>query len=162
PLDVAAVRTAFANRVREACRDHFGGGFDLTRISGYDRDGLPRCVGFLSAMVLAAHDMGDDTAAGELNYFYRLRRGFNPRSEEHGMPNWLTDAYGQRLEESLWLSWNDWLLANGWESTAVHGNPNTKYINFPISQALLRDGDRERLANLYRDHLDVSQRSWDR
>lgn len=162
PLDVAAVRTAFANRVREACHEQFGGGFDLTRLRGHDRDGLPSCVGFLAAMVLAAHDMGDDTAAGELNYFYRLRRVFNPRSEEHGMPNWLTDAYGQRLDESLWLAWNDWLLTIGWEPTAVHGGPNTKYINFPISQALLRDGDRERLAHLYRDHLDVSQRSWDR
>src|SRR5947209_3960499 len=81
PADAAAVRAAFANRVREACRDHFGGGFDLTRLRGHDRDGLPLCVGFLAAMVLAAHDMGDDVAAGEPNYYYRLRRVFNPRSE---------------------------------------------------------------------------------
>ena len=78
------------------------------------------------------------------------------------MPNWLTDAYGQRLDVALWLAWNDWLLTSGWEPTATHGGPNTKYINFPISQALLRDGDRDRLAHLYRDHLEVSQRSWDR
>ncbi len=160
-LDVASVRASFAARVRQACRS-IGGGFDLTLLEGNDRSGRPRCVGFLAAMVLAAHDMGDDEAAGELNYFYRLRRVFNPQSAEHGLPDWLTDPYGQRLDEALWLAWNQWLIANGWEPTAEYGGPNTKYIHFPISQALLRDGDRDRLAHLYRDHLDASQRLWDR
>ena len=152
---------SFTARVREACQSAVDD-FDLTLLAGNDHNGRPRCVGFLAAMVLAAHDMGDDEAAGELNYFYRLRKVFDPQSVEHGMPYWLTDSYGQRLDEVLWLAWNQWLLANGWETTAGYGGPNTKYIHFPISQALLRDGDRDRLTHLYRDHLESSQRSWDR
>ena len=158
----AAVRAAFAACLRQRCAHPFLPGFDLACLSGVGADGLPRCVGFLAAMVLAAYDMEDGDEAAELNYYYRLRRVFDPASVEHGQPPWLTDAYGGRLDEGLWCGWNRWLAENGWEPTAGHGGHNNRYINYPICQSILRNGDRERLVRLYRDHLEATQRSWDR
>src|SRR5262249_2005561 len=79
-----------------------------------------------------------------------------------GQPAWLTDAYGERLDGALWCEWNRWLTERGWEPTAVAGGHNNRYINYPICQSLLRNGDRDRLVRLFRDHLEESQRSWDR
>ena len=40
--------------------------------------------------------------------------------------------------------------------------PSDGCVNYPISQSLLRNGDRDRLIRLYHDQLEPSQRSWDR
>jgi hypothetical protein len=160
--EAQAVRKAFTECVRERCTVTFLSGLHLDSLFGKDSNGRPRGVAFLAAMILAAHDMEDEDAASELNYYYRLRRVFNPNSTEHGQPDWLTNHYGERIDEQLWLEWNVWLAEHGWEPTAVHGGHNNRYINFPISQSILRNGDRDRLIRLYHDHLDSSQRSWDR
>jgi hypothetical protein len=160
--DGASVRRAFTDCVRERCSFAFLPSLHLDRLFGRDSGGRPRGVGFLAAMVLAAYDMEDGEAAGEQNYYYRLRRVFDDTSTVHGQPDWLTDPYGQRLDERLWLEWNEWLTEYGWEPTALHGGHNNRYVNFPICQSLLRNGDRDRLIRLFRDHLDFSQRSWDR
>ena len=160
--DAPSVRQAFTDCVRHRCSTPFLPGLDLGPLLRRDTDGRPLGVGFLGAMILAAYDMEDEEEASENNYYYRLRRVFDPHSATHGQPNWLSDVHGQRLDESLWLEWNRWLTEHGWEPTAMHGGHNNRYVKYPISQALLRNGDRDRLIRLYREHLDSSQRSWDR
>jgi hypothetical protein len=159
--DLAPVRAAFAREILRKC-SAWGGVISLDAINGLDGRGRPRCVAFLAAMVLAANDMEDDDEAGENNYYYRLRRVFDPSSTEHGEPEWLKDKYHERLDVPLWETWNRWLTEQDWEPTAREGGPNTKYINYPVSQSLLRKGDRERLAGLFRSQMDADQRNWDR
>src|SRR5215475_4279835 len=93
PRESSEVRTAFAECVRQRCTNPYFAGFDLDALSGRGTDGRPRCVAFLATMVLAAYDMEDGDEAGELNYYFRLRRVFDLTSTEHGLPGWFTNAY---------------------------------------------------------------------
>ena len=125
------VRQSFTDCVRQRCSFAFLSGLQVDSLLGRDTDGRPRGVGFLGAMVLAAYDMEDEEVASENNYYYRLRRVFDPHSATHGQPDWLSDGHGQRLDESLWMEWNRWLTEHGWEPTAMHGGQNNRYVNYP-------------------------------
>jgi len=68
-------------------------------------------------------------------------------------------------EEPLWQAWNTWLNRNGWQSTADRGPGGLrKYINYPLSQALLRARDTVRLARVFREQERAGRlsRFWDR
>jgi hypothetical protein len=116
-------------------------------------------VTFLAAMVLAAQWMEtevleDAAPAGkarwavvidESNYFQRLRQVLGLELErEHGRPEGLRHYEDERV----WIWWNGWLRARGWQPTARPGKKGSphRYINYPLSQTMLRDGDRQRLA----------------
>ena len=138
----------------------------LERLSDYQSDRLPYCVAFLAAMVLAAHRMvGEDTedeTIAQINYFKRLRQVFGVPAEEGGRPDGLQPA---GVEESLWQSWNWWLIQNGLLPSAEKGeSTNYAYINYPLSQALLREGDRKSVERLFREREKSGQlgRVWDR
>ena len=124
----------------------------LEEISGYQSDGIPRCIAFLAAMVLAAHRMireeTDTATISATAYFIRLREilgltgGVEPRP----------DGLQTGIEEKLWQSWNSWLIGNGWLPSARRGQGTyDKYINYPLSQALLREADKEVLERLFRE-----------
>jgi len=127
---------------------------DLSTLGGTDSDGIPRSVAFLAGMVFAAYQMADDEVADDGAYFVRLRqlfgvdpagRNFRPRGLEL-RPN------RPAPEESLWQAWNQWLARNGFQPTAMQGDGRKyKYSNYPICQALLRKGDRVRLARWFRE-----------
>ena len=134
--------------------------------SGYQSDQIPRCVAFLAAMVLAAHYMigeeTEDDIISQIDYFKRLRQVLDLPVGEGGRPDGLQPA---GIEEKLWQIWNRWLIGNGWLHSAEHGQTNyTKYINYPLSQALLREGDKVVLEHLFRQKSDSGQlgRVWDR
>lgn len=140
----------FTKAVQSQCI--IGSRVHLERISGYQSDGIPRCVAFLAAMVLAAHRMfreeTDSETIAASAYFIRL-------CELLG----ITEGVGQRpdglptgIEEKLWQSWNGWLIRNGWLPSAGRGQGTyDKFINYPLSQALLRDADKEFLERLFRE-----------
>ena len=154
----------FTKAVRSKCVT--GDTIYLPRDSGYQSDQIPSCVAFLAAMVLAAHHMigeeTEDETILQTNYFKRLRQVLGLSDEETGRPEGLMPP---GIEEDLWEKWNRWLISNGWLHSAEQGQSNyNKFINYPLSQALLREADQEVLERLFRQQVNSDQlsRVWDR
>ncbi len=108
----------------------------------------PHCVAFLAAMVLAASRMAEGAEFSELNYFTHLRDilGVAEPSGQSNRPAGLPRGE----EEPLWLEWNDWLSRQGLLPTAGRGPEGPrKYINYPLSQVLLRKADRQHLDDVF-------------
>jgi hypothetical protein len=138
----------FQSAVRSRCV--VGGQIDLEDIKGIGPDDLPRGVAFLAAMVLAAHWMAEEDDEGDrvsdTNYFTRLRDvlGFAGRGRPPGL-------HHPGVEEPFWETWNRWIIQRGWLPSAECGlDTVNRYINYPLSQSLLRAGDRERLEEVFR------------
>ena len=134
---------------RRAVRDRVvleGRRVALTTIERRTRVDEPGGVAFLALMVLAASDMAeeereDSGRIDEKDYFRRLRQRLGLEAIP-GRPDGLKTG----AEEPLWVDWNRWLEASGFVSTARPGDTsNRKYINYPISQTLLRKADKDRL-----------------
>ena len=69
------------------------------------------------------------------------------------------------MEEPLWETWNRWIIQKGWLPSAEYGlDTVNRYINYPLSQALLREGDKERLEHIFREDEKAGRlnRAWDR
>ena len=154
----------FAEAVKSECV--IGDRVYLERIANYQSDQIPRCIGFLAAMVLAAHRMvaeeTEETTISQINYFTRLRQVLGLSHEDGGRPDGLLPA---GVEESLWKIWEWWLVRNGWLSSAERGeNVVYMYINYPLSQALLRKGDKEAMEHLFREREQSGAlgRVWDK
>ena len=154
----------FIEAVRSECV--IGNRVYLGRIANYQSDQIPRCVAFLAAMVLAAHRMvaeeTEEITIAQINYFTRLRQVLGLFPEQGGRPDGLLPA---GVEESLWKIWEWWLVRNGWLPSAERGQGVAyAYINYPLSQALLRRGDKEVLERLLRERekSGVLSRVWDR
>lgn len=124
-----------------------GDTFRLRRVAGADRTGRPLGVAFLATMVMAAAQMGGDDARNiaAKDYFTHFRALFALPPAGGGRPDGLCD------EEALWLAWNTWLHEQGFVSSARAGEGAQRYINYPISQALLRGTDRDRLVKIFAD-----------
>lgn len=144
PLD--AVQD-FEMAVREKCV--VGGQVRLPQTTPERTGEPPQCVAFLGTMVLAAHRMAPDDDIAEINYFTRLREILD-MTGERGRPPGLT-APGAP-EEGLWLAFNTWILHSGWQPSAERGPDGPmKFTNYPMSQSLLRAGDKEKLERDFRD-----------
>ena len=122
--------------------------------------GTPQCTAFLSAMVLAAYRMAPEDDIAEINYFTRLR-------EVLGLPGEGGRPLGIRPpgapEEKLWAALNAWVLRNGWQPSAEHGPDGPlKFTNYPISQSLLREGDKGKLEREFRNAETELSRNADR
>jgi hypothetical protein len=116
-------------------------------------------VTFLAAMVLAAHWMEKEAVEGqgearlklvidETNYFQRLRQVLGLEWEkESGRPRGLKEYE----EKRVWDWWNEWVKAQGRQPTARPGKKGSphRYISYPLSQTMLRDCDRQRLAEWF-------------
>jgi hypothetical protein len=120
----------------------------LKTLRGRDQNGYPKGIAFLAVMVLAANEMGEDEEISERNYFKRLQEilGLTGCGRPSGM------APGSEAEEPLWKEWNSWLIENGFEASAQRGKGGRMiYINYPISQSLLRRTDKDRLLALFNE-----------
>ena len=135
----------FLEAVRSRCVS--GQSVFVNIVGDYSPDGWPSCFAFLGAMVLAAHRMASDDDATDANYFRRLREILNIPTGESGRPAGLIPP---APEERLWKILNAWVLKNGWLPSAEPGYGASIYINYPISQALLRGGDKDRLEERFR------------
>ncbi len=158
-----AYNVNWVENFREAVRSKFVIGEEviLPSRSEYRSDQVPNCVAFLAAMVLAAHYMISEEIENETilqtNYFKRLRQVFGLSDEDAGRPESLLPA---GIEEYLWKIWNRWLIDNGWLHSAEQGQSNyNRFINYPLSQALLRETDQEVLERRFRQQVNSGQLS---
>ena len=141
----------FLKAVRDNCIRGRSDRISLVGVSDRSTDGPPNCIAFLGAMALAAHRMDSDDAAAENNYFTRLREVLGLPTDEFGRP---TGLFPPAPEERLWDNLNDWIRTNGWVSSAERGSDMpSKFINYPMSQSLLRQGDKARLTDRLRSEL---------
>jgi hypothetical protein len=115
----------------------------------------PDYVGFLAAMVLAANWMereaiednsgdGEGQVIDDNNYFFRLRQVLG-LEEVKGRPPGLRNAE----EAPFWEAWNEWLRRQDREPTAEEGESSYRYISYPLSQSMLHEEDKKRLAKLF-------------
>ncbi|QEQ01347.1 hypothetical protein FFX45_08100 [Thermosynechococcus sp. CL-1] len=144
--------TNFCQAVRDVVVK--GEGIDLETVSGLDDWGYPKGVAFLGIMVLAANQMAEDedSKLDETNYFSRFRQILNlPKDGQPSRPKGLHIKQNEDAPEKvLWETWNRWLLEQGFIPTAKEGSgKQRKYINYPISQSLLRNTDKDRLIRLF-------------
>ncbi len=126
----------------------------IWRFSGRASGGVPNGIGFLAVMVLAASRMTHEVEADVhyRDYFKHLRSLLNLPQEE-GRPGGMEIRWGQGApEEYLWREWNIWLQEHGLLPTAKRGEGPQAYVNYPISQALLRRIDRDCLCRIFREH----------
>jgi hypothetical protein len=151
----------FEAAVRSKCV--IGAQINLDEIEGVGPDDLPRGVAFLAAMVLAAHRMAEnedeEDRVYDTNYFTRLREVFGFSGK--GRP---TGLQPPGVEEPLWETWNHWIIERGWLPSADYGHDTVnRYINYPLSQSLLREGDTERLEDVLRTEEKAGRlnRTWD-
>ena len=108
--------------------------------------GVPKGIAFLGATVLAAYQMGDEerTSELELKYFPRLQEVLDLRGD--GRPPGMKPGD----EKPLWEDWNQWLKKQGFlESAHLGTGRKDKYINYPISQTILRYADKNQLLKLF-------------
>jgi hypothetical protein len=125
-----------------------GDSVDLQRLQWISSNGFPPGVAFLGLCVLAASQMAEDDKISARDYFSRLRKvfGLSGCSRPPGMES------GAKAEEPLWKDWNRWLLRQGFEPTVQRGCGRPMiYINYPISQTLLRRADKERLIVFFKE-----------
>jgi hypothetical protein len=109
-----------------------------------DTQDRPRYVAFLAAMVLAAHNMGDESEEKLIDSkdFYTHFNNILGLPEQQGRSEGLK---GSDVDERLWQDWSAWLRGKGFLPTARSGEGAYKYIGYPISQALLRQSDKNKL-----------------
>ncbi len=147
----------FLGILRSWCKTPLSGnGKDMTLPSKptHDGRGRPTCMVFLAAMVLAASYMEDDEDHSGQAYYLQLRDVLG-LVVSNGRPPGLGNA-----DELFWQRWNRWLETHGGQPTARQGEESRKYIEYPLSQCLLRRTDHQRLARLFRDADKIVDRSW--
>ena len=156
-LDVDEVVHDFESALRKECVR--GEQILLPPIAAGSEGGPPHCIAFLAGMVLAAHRMAPEDDIAEINYFTRLREILGVIGES-GRPRGLRPP---APEEPLWVAFNDWAIRNEWQPTAERGPEGTmKFTNYPLSQSLLRQGDKGRLEREFRDTVAELGRESDR
>lgn len=137
---------------RRAVRDRVvlqGRRVGLGSVAAIGTDGTPGGVAFLAMLVMSASRMAnegqsDEDHIDEMDFFRRLRELLGLDADP-GRPTGL----GVGDEEPLWLRWNAWLGAMGFVSTARRGRRNRTYVNYAISQTLLRKADKDRLRRIF-------------
>jgi len=117
----------------------------LSHLQGRDDLGLPKSVVFLSTMVLAAYRMAEDEEVNQGNFFRRFKEILDLPISESSRP--LDMKSGE--EEPLWQDWALWLRQNGFVPSAQRGDGSRTYINYPISQTLLRQSDKDQLCKIF-------------
>ena len=157
-LSVYEVVHDFEFAVRRECVH--GGRVILPPTTAESEGGPPRCIAFLGAMVLAAHRMAPEDDIAEINYFTRLREILGVTGGS-GRPRGLRPPGAP--EEPLWVALNDWIMTNEWQPTAERGPEGAmKFTNYPLSQSLLREGDKGRLEGEFKDTEEELGRDSDR
>jgi hypothetical protein len=138
----------FTKAVRRQCVSSSGDHLNLDTLQGKDGE-VPAGVAFLGLMVFAAYNMQEEEGVDESNYFLRLR-------EVLGLPHFQgrPDGMPPGAEESLWIEWNKHLTSAGFQPTAERGAGPQTYLRYVLSQAILRESDKQFLRKCFHDaHL---------
>jgi hypothetical protein len=145
-IDAEEAVAGFCDAVRSPIWVGASHEISLSTLYGRCGDGRPRGVAFLALMVLAANRMGDNEES-EINYFTQLRRLLRLDVSRAGRPAGMRPA---GVEEPLWREWARYLEQHGRFSSARQGKASpTRFINYPLSQTLLRYTDCQRLTELF-------------
>jgi hypothetical protein len=107
----------------------------------------PPFTGLLCAFSMAAERMRGDSSFSATNYYVRLFQLFgitSPTTQQRLKQN-------ARYTRRFWRALNLWLAENDFEYGRPTARPvnSWKYVSFALSQALVRDGDRKRLSDLF-------------
>ena len=148
---IAAVREKIVSNDQQICLD---------LICFRDREfKIPSGVAFLAVCVLAAYDMQNDGKISSKAYFERLRHilqlpgSGRPAEMKRASRSYTGFGDFEYLDETLWRQWNYWLKEKDFVTTARRGAEGPqKYINYPISQCLLRQTDRDELWQYFDQH----------
>lgn len=138
---------------------HEGHRVHAPSVYGRTQENVPRGLAFLACLVLAASRMADENAheasIDANNYFRRLREVLQ-LSDGSGRPSGMEPG----VEEPVWHEWNSYLLESGFLPTSRRGKEGPlKFINYPISQTLLRNADKDRIRRLF--HSKRWLEAWD-
>lgn len=117
----------------------------LPSLSKTDTQDRPQSVAFLALLVLAAYRMSESGTIDNTNFFTRLREIL--KMPGTGRPDGM--AVGE--EERLWEDWNLFLGRQGYLATAQKGTSSYQFINYAISQSILRTTDRRQLQEWFED-----------
>ena len=114
------------------------------------RTGAPPFTGLLAALALAAEKMRADSQFSANNYYERLFEvlGVKKTAEQNLLKN------HARSTRPLWRELNQWLTEHDFElgrPTARQVN-SWKYASYALSQALVREGDRQRFHLLFKEY----------
>ena len=105
---------------------------------------VPPTLLFLCSLTLAAEKMSGDSGLSKNNYYGRLSELLNLEGEETR----LTENKFFKVSEKYWEEFNTWLRINDGRYGFPTAHPiikNWRYVSYGISQALVRDGDKEKL-----------------
>lgn len=112
------------------------------------RKGSPPFLALLATFCVAAEQMTADDGMAAHNYFGRLRSVL-----DWGRSDPSLDLAYRRVAERLWSEHNRWLV----ELDGQRGLPTAyalshRYVGLPVSQALIRSTDHERLKLFFRQY----------
>lgn len=141
-LDPAPPRSDRVADFLRAVRARHALGNSVRNISplGDEANKVPNYLSFLTATVLAAYRMAEDEEISQTNYFTRFKEVLGISSGGRR-----PDGFEPGVEDTLWQHWANWLTLRGYLPSAERGEGPWTYINYPISQTLLRQADRETL-----------------
>ena len=157
-LDAQDAAQSFCAAVRSRTVKPNGQEITLASCRDEDTEGLPLGVAFLALMVLSATKMGEEEK-DEKDFFSHFRNLLRIQANFSGRPEGMCP--GSNAEEPLWLAWKQYLQRQGYFSAARPGDGSYRYLRYPLSQALLRYTDRERLRakfeqeSWYHEHRDA-------
>ena len=114
----------------------------LWRVRGMQ--GPPPFTALLFMLASAAEQMEEEGSFASNNYYYRLSKITGRDREDLKGP--------MRATEPMWIALNDWLTSNNYalgRPTAFTNGSTWRYVDWPISQAIVRASDRERFHDLF-------------
>lgn len=106
--------------------------------------GPPPFTALLYTQVYAAEQMEEEGSFASHNYYYRLSKVTGLDREELKAP--------MRAAERMWMDLNDWLKVNNYvlgRPTAFSKGTTFRYVEWPMSQAIVRASDRDRFHDLF-------------
>lgn len=114
-----------------------------------NRTGPPPCIALLALFVVVAEGMISDEKYSSTNYYGRLAETLDVRDKNNKTR--LQKSFS-RQSLKLWDTLNEWLESNDgrFGVPTAFSFDHRKYVGVPISQALVRAGDRKHLPNCFR------------
>ena len=138
-----------------SCRDWLSNQEDWLREQSIDE---PPCIALLGFFAFVAEQMNKDEDFSSSNYYGRLSQilGFSPEEKQR------IDRHFRGTSPLFWGLLNGWLENQG----GARGYPTAfafdrrRYVGLPISQALVRASDREKLRSFFAENgLQPGQRA---
>lgn len=145
PGTVAEVICASVRRTLRHKRDLYEWHFSAARL--WRSQGMkvpPPFTALLFTQAYAAEQMEEDGNFASHNYYHQLSKITGRDREDLKAP--------MRAAERMWIYLNDWLKANNYvlgRPTAFSNGTTFRYVEWPMSQAIVRASDRDRFHDLF-------------